>query len=162
AQASAIRAFFPDAKYPNVIFLGTYFTALPAAALGSPLLDLLGVTVVLARAPLSARNLEAVAAREGFFPYRRGHALGRAWVVREGRWVAPAAEAGAALADPNYDARRGVILEEGSPPPHAAEARGGGAVEVSDPNNHTVEVAVRGCGGGFLFLTDAMASGWSA
>ena len=161
AQASAIRAFFPDAKYPNVIFLGTYFTALPAEALSSPLLDLLGATVVLSRAPLAAPGLEPVASREGFLAYRRVHDLGRAWIVPKATWVESPAAAAAALADPNFDPRRAVILE-GSPPSGgdgADGAAGGGAVTIADPNNHTVEVSVRGSGGGYLFLTDAMAPG---
>jgi hypothetical protein len=164
AQASAIRAFFPDAKYPNVIFLGTYFTALPAEALSSPLLDLLGATVVLSRAPLAAPGLEPVASREGFLAYRRVHDLGRAWIVPKATWVESPAAAAAALADPNFDPRRAVILE-GSPPSGgdgADGAAGGGAVTIADPNNHTVEVSVRGSGGGYLFLTDAMAPGWTA
>jgi hypothetical protein len=159
-HARAIRALFPADRFPNVLLLDTYFTALPREALASPILDLLGVSIVVARAPLEAPGLEPIARREGFCAYRRSGFLGRAWIVSKAKEVTSHESALAALREPGFDPRSTVVLEGLAD--RALQRAGGGEVSVRDVSNSEVAVTVRGTGGGFLVDSDAGGPGWAA
>ncbi len=156
AQASVAGAFFPES-----VVAGTFVGAFPQRALASPVLDLLGVRLVMAREPLDAPGLAAVSSRDGFHAYVRRNAPGRAWVVAAARFVDDPAAVLAAITDRAFDPMREVILE-GGPPESAHGGRGGGRIEVEEISNREVRIRAIDSGGGWLFDSAPPGPGWTA
>ncbi|HKE00969.1 MAG TPA: hypothetical protein VKE69_08165, partial [Planctomycetota bacterium] len=98
-----------SAMVSEAVLGGTYLTAFPRAALDGPLLDMLGVRVVLSRAPIERGDLEPIASRPSFHAYRRTRAPGRAWLVGKAHVAASEEEAVARVSTHGFDPRREVV-----------------------------------------------------
>ncbi|MBN1641398.1 MAG: YfhO family protein [Anaerolineae bacterium] len=96
--------------------------------------------------------------------------LPRAFVVHQAEVIADRALALARLADPGFDRRRSVVLEETPPPeqtlslasPSAEVAGQDALVEIADYRLDDVTVHVRAASPGYLVLADAHYPGWRA
>jgi hypothetical protein len=158
-QAAVVRAFHPAVQ--EVLLGDTYLTALPKESLDGPILDLLGASAVISRAPLTHPSLDPVCERAGFFVYRRVSYRGFAWIVPRGLPAAGRNEALAAMSSPGFDPAAAALVErrgDGALPGGA----GGGVCRANFVNGRTTRVDVAGCGGGFLVTTETVAPGWSA
>ncbi|MEW6073471.1 MAG: hypothetical protein AB1726_12885, partial [Planctomycetota bacterium] len=157
------------------VYSPTYRTFSPGlrrvADVDHPILDILGVTAVLARRPLEHPRLAPVLSRPGFHVYRRSGAFPSARIVP--RAVASTSDAAALsvlhqrLLDP---AAATVLAPEHSalagetPPPAGTESdwRPGRIERMRRPAKNRTEVLVWGSDGGWLVIHEQFYPGWRA
>lgn len=160
--AEALRRAAPDA--PGLLLgQGPWIGALPAGPfLKHPLLDLYGVTHLLAARREAAPDLEALLELSGpggaLTLFRRGPAARRARVVPVAIPLGEE-ETLARMADPGFRPDAIAFL-----PPGSAEVSGpgGGEIRFLYSGSTTVRLEVTGGGGGLLVLADTFAPGWKA
>ena len=133
-----------------------------AAALGSPLLDLLNVKYVLTRSPIDLPQYTLVHNGD-LRVYRNEHALPRAFLVPTGCAFA-ASDLAAAMAA--FDLRHFLMLEPGALaaavpalPLSDCEPQ---AADIKSYRNSEVQIAVKTTAPAYLVLADSFAPGWRA
>jgi hypothetical protein len=96
--------------------------------------------------------------------YELRDALPRAFRVPSHAVVAEASERARLLASPEFDPTTAVVLEEPLPPPAPREdiGQGSAAITWSRPDPHTVVLASRGGGPGFLVVSEGFHRDWHA
>jgi hypothetical protein len=158
-----------EALEPGLLRLESHrvFELSRPGSLDSPILDLLAVRYVLVQDFLHHPDFRpvwpvdpALYERERFGVYENRRALPRAFLVPRGRRVEPGAAA-RELAQPGFDPRAEVLLEEEPPP--AGGAPGPlppVAFEVAEP--HHLRMRARAADRCLLFLSDLFYPGWEA
>ena len=133
-----------------------------AAALGSPLLDLLNVKYVLTRSPIDLPGYTLV--HDGDLRvYRNERVLPRAFVLATGCAFAASNVTEALL---THDLRHFLILEPGAvlatAPPRSPADCDPQAAEITSYANSEVRIAVQVAAPAYLMLADSFAPGWRA
>ncbi|MBL8692684.1 MAG: YfhO family protein [Planctomycetes bacterium] len=158
---NALQVLLAGHYCPEAVFQGTFVGAFPRRALRSPVLDLLGVRIVVSRGELTEPDLRPIVAREGFHAYVRTSALGRAWIVPRMVRASSLAELAGKLGENGFDPRALAVLLD---PPHdfTESLPGGGSVTTVDLGPSEVSHRIQGCGGGYLYESAPAVSGWTA
>jgi hypothetical protein len=143
------------ANYFNVIFRPQGYQAAQA--------DLLNVQYIVARAPLTGTaGLPAPIYAQEMTIYRNPGALPRAFVVG-GAEVMSAAAIPARIAEPGFDPRRAVLLEQAPPPGVPATPSDGtapGTATITRYRNLSVDLTAQMDRPGWLVLGDVNYPGW--
>lgn len=155
-QVNVARAFFKES-----VLYDTFLGAAPAAALDSPLPDVLGASIIFTKDPLDRRDLELIVTKPGFHAYKRRNWRGRAWIAREGRMIDGDQAMLEALTNPAFTPTTTALLE-GEPGGLPLSGQGGGTLQITEPDSRTVKIKIKGSGGGFLVEAAPACAGWSA
>jgi hypothetical protein len=160
ARVLAVRRIFCEAPW--------WERYCEAAALQSPILDLLSVRYVLAWEPgnppeVQKVGLRAVEQTPGHFVYERPHALPRFFLVNRVRITKDVDESVAALRAPDFDPRQVAVVEglhgwddSDGPPPDF------GAVKVQGYGMRYVRLEVDAPTAAFLVTSETHYPGWKA
>jgi len=127
------------------------------SSLRSPILDLLGVRYILTQTPLNNPAVRLASKSGGIFVYERPSALPRAFIVGQAIGVSTSDGAFAALASPNFQPGREVVLIG-----PAGKGGGTGTARVESYLFDRVAVSATTSGPSWLVLADANAPGWTA
>jgi len=149
---------------PSPSLNGNMLLARLGPVYGLDMMSLAGVETVLSPDYVRGLTMETAGA---YYTYSNPYARPRAWVASSAVFVPTHADAVAALATlgPMPDTIIVTGPDDLAPSSPRAE-RGKGdevpAVALRDLSPNSVEVMVKGSGGGYLFLSDAFAPGWTA
>lgn len=124
---------------------------------GLDMLSLVGVETVLSPTPVPGLRMERAGA---YYTLTNPYAYSRAWVARAAVFVPTHPDAVASLV--RLGVMSDTVIITGSDDLAAEPVTGDPKVTVKDTSPNTVEVAVGGGGGGYLFLADAYAPRWRA
>jgi hypothetical protein len=149
----------PSANNFDPLLVGRYSDLLEAAVEAPDLLRTMGVTHVAS--DRSWPDAEPVHSSERATFYRLSNPLGRAWIVREARYVTPDDQLDA-LTDPAFDPSTQVLLASERPPSQSQPAADGSRdLSLQDgPNAVTIRASLDAPG--ILVLADTWYPGWQA
>jgi hypothetical protein len=129
-----------------------------ASVYGLDMMSLAGVETVLS--PIHVRGLRMETAG-AYYTYSNPYARPRAWVASSAVFVPTHAEAVASLATLGPMPETIIITGPDDLGPVGATSLSR-PVELRDISPNAVEIRIEGRGGGYLFLADAFAPGWTA